>query len=155
MVLADTLTLAAREKPALLMDFATLTGSMLSALGTRYGGVFASTGELARQAVQAGVESGERVCIFPLDEDYEEALDSDVADIKQCSLDGEADHILAALFLKRFVGDLPWLHMDLSAASCEGGLGAIASEQTGFGVAWGMKLLCDWLEAGKRTASTS
>jgi leucyl aminopeptidase len=151
MVLADTLVLAAREKPALLMDFATLTGSMLDALGTRYAGVFASIDGLGRLAVRAGMESGERVCLFPMDEDYEEALDTDVADIKQCTLEGEADHILAALFLKRFVGDVPWLHMDLSAASCEGGLGAIASEQTGFGVAWGLALLRHWLESGGKS----
>lgn len=147
MVLADTLALAARTKPALVMDFATLTGSMLEALGTRYAGIFASTDELARQSVQAGVESGERVCVFPMDEDYEEALDSEVADIKQCTMEGEADHILGAIFLKRFVGDLPWVHMDLSTANCEGGLGAIASDQTGFGVAWGVTLLRQWLRA--------
>lgn len=152
MVLADTLVLAAREKPGLVIDFATLTGSMLEALGTRYTGVFASSDDLGRQAVQAGAESGERVCVFPMDEDYEEALDSEVADIKQCTLEGEADHILAALFLKRFVGDLPWLHVDLSAASCEGGLGAIASEQTGFGVAWGLTLLQEWLRSGDRAS---
>ncbi|HZX31903.1 MAG TPA: leucyl aminopeptidase family protein [Rhodocyclaceae bacterium] len=150
MVLADTLHLAAKEKPALIVDFATLTGSMLEALGTRYSGVFATSDELGRQAVAAGVESGERVCVFPMDEDYEEALDSDLADIKQCTLDGEADHILAALFLKRFVGEQPWVHMDLAAASCEGGLGAIASDQTGFGVAWGVAFLRDWLEANTR-----
>jgi leucyl aminopeptidase len=56
-------------------------------------------------------------------------------------MDGEADHILAARFLKRFVGDTPWLHMDLSASSCEGGLGAVASNVTGFGVAWGVAML--------------
>jgi len=144
MVLADTLALAARQKPGLLIDFATLTGSMTYALGTRYSGVFASTDELAAQAVAAGRASGERVCVFPQDADYESALDSKVADIKQCTLDGEADHILATRFLGRFVGKLPWLHMDLSAASCSGGLGAVASDQTGFGVAWGIALLGDW-----------
>lgn len=141
MVLADTLALAARAKPALLIDFATLTGSMTVALGTRYSGVFASSDELAAQAVAAGKTSGERVCVFPQDADYEPALDSKVADIKQCTLDGEADHILAARFLGRFVGKTPWLHMDLSAASCGGGLGAVATDTTGFGVSWGVALL--------------
>jgi leucyl aminopeptidase len=77
-----------------------------------------------------------------MDEDYEAALDSKVADIKQCTLAGEADHILAARFLRRFVGERPWLHVDLSASSCEGGLGAVGSPLTGFGVAWGLTLLC-------------
>lgn len=149
MVLADTLVLAARARPALVIDFATLTGSMVYALGTRYSGVFASSEELAAAALRAGAASGERVCRFPMDADYESGLESSVADIKQCTLEGEADHILAACFLRRFVGDLPWLHMDLSAASCEGGLGAIATDQTGFGVAWGMAFLQDWLRAAR------
>jgi leucyl aminopeptidase len=142
MVLADTLVLAAKTKPDLTIDFATLTGSMISALGTRYSGVFASDAGLAQAAVQAGVDSGERVCVFPMDEDYEATLvDSKVADIKQCTLAGEADHILAARFLGRFIGKRPWLHVDLSACNCEGGLGAVATNQTGFGVAWGLTLL--------------
>ncbi|MFA6015834.1 MAG: leucyl aminopeptidase family protein [Gallionellaceae bacterium] len=142
MVLADTLTLASRAKPDLMLDFATLTGSMAVALGARYSGVFATSDALAQRAVAVGKQTGERVCAFPLDEDYEPALDSKVADIKQCTLDGEADHILATRFLKRFVEhDTPWLHVDLSASRCEGGLGSIASEVTGFGVAWGLGML--------------
>lgn len=146
MVLADTLTLAAREKPDLMLDFATLTGSMIEALGVRYSGIFATEPRLAQLAVQAGESSGERVCYFPMPEDYEEELESDVADIRQCSMESEADHILAARFLKRFTEDTPWLHLDLSAANCEGGLGAIGTNQTGFGVAWGMHLLKAWLQ---------
>ncbi|MCX7175631.1 MAG: leucyl aminopeptidase family protein [Proteobacteria bacterium] len=147
LVLADSLTLAAKSKPDLMIDFATLTGSMVSALGNRYAGVFASSDTLAGLAVGAGRQSGERVCVFPMDEDYESALDSKVADIKQCTLEGEADHILAARFLKRFTQELPWLHVDLSSANCKGGLGAVASDITGFGVAWGVALLAQWLAA--------
>jgi leucyl aminopeptidase len=142
MVLADTLTLASRGKPNLMIDFATLTGSMAMALGGRYSGVFATTDELAQRAVSTSKQVGERLCAFPQDEDYEPALDSKVADIKQCTLDGEADHILATRFLKRFVEkDTPWLHVDLSASRCEGGLGAVATEVNGFGVAWGLRML--------------
>lgn len=145
LVLADTLTLAAKSRPDLLIDFATLTGSMTTALGNRYSGVFSSSDELAGLAVGAGRQSGERVCVFPMDEDYEAGLDSKVADVKQCSLEGEADHILAARFLQRFTHKTPWLHVDLSAANCSGGLGAVASDITGFGVAWGAGLLAQWL----------
>jgi leucyl aminopeptidase len=145
MVLADTLVLAGRGKPDLMVDFGTLTYTMIQALGCRYSGVFASSDALGALAVQAGSASGERVCTFPMDADYEDALDSTVADICQCSLDDDApDHIHVARFLKRFVGELPWLHVDLSAASCEDGLGAIGTDQTGFGVAWGVRLLQDW-----------
>lgn len=143
MVLADTLGLAAKAKPAAMIDFATLTGSMVMALGERMSGVIANRDDLARQAVAAGHATGERVVAFPLPEDYDEALDSQVADVKQCTLDGEADHILAARFLNRFVADVPWLHVDLSACRCKGGLGAVASDVTGFGVALGINLLAE------------
>ena len=141
MVLADTLTLAARAKPDLMIDFATLTGSMAVALGARYSGVLGNRDELVQRAVSVGKQSGDRLCAFPLDDDYETGLDSKVADIKQCSLEGDADHILATRFLKRFVDDTPWLHVDLSASRCDGGLGIVASEVTGFGVAWGVGML--------------
>jgi leucyl aminopeptidase len=142
MVLADTLTLASRAKPDLMIDFATLTGSMAAALGARYSGVLGNREALLTRAVSVGKRCGERLCAFPLDDDYEVALDSKVADIKQCTLDGEADHILATRFLKRFVEhDVPWLHVDLSASRCEGGLGSVASDVTGFGVVWGWEML--------------
>lgn len=143
MVLADTLTLAARTKPDLIVDFATLTGSMHVALGTRYSGVFASEPSWLERVLAAGTASGERVCVFPMDDDYDSALDSDIADVKQCTLDGEADHILAARLLQRFTNKRPWIHVDLSAHNCKGGLGAVASTCTGFGVAW-----CDQLLRG-------
>jgi len=146
LVLADTLALASRDEPQLMIDFGTLTYTMIQALGCRYSGIFASSEALGGRAVSAGAASGERMNTFPMDADYDEALDSEVADVCQCSLDDDApDHIHAALFLQRFVGDLPWLHVDLSAAACEDGLGAIATDQTGFGVAWGVRFLQDWL----------
>ncbi len=141
MVLADTLTLAAKGKPDFIVDFATLTGSMIGALGNRYSGVLGNKEALLARAVAAGKASGERVCAFPLDADYEEALDSAAADIKQCTLDGEADHILAARFLLRFVDKRDWLHVDLAASNCKGGLGAVAGDVTGFGVGLGLALL--------------
>jgi len=146
MVLADTLTFAAKSKPELIADFATLTGSMHYALGSRMSGVFASSSALAHQASRAASASGERVVVFPYPEDYDAGLESGVADVKQCSMEGEADHILATRFLSRFVGDTPWLHMDLSGHSCKGGLGAVMSDTNGFGVAWGIALL-DGLQA--------
>jgi leucyl aminopeptidase len=141
MVLADTLTLAAKAKPGVIVDFATLTGSMHVALGNRYSGIFATSDALTGQALKAGLAAGERLCAFPMDEDYDSALDSAVADVKQCTLDGNADHILAARLLQRFTDKTPWIHMDLSAHSNKGGLGAVATDCTGFGVAWGVAFL--------------
>lgn len=141
MVLADTLTLAAKQKPDVMMDFATLTGSMHTALGSHYSGILSNREDLLQKALIAGKSSGERVWAFPMEADYDTELESKIADIKQCTLEGEVDHILAARFLNKFVGDIPWLHMDLSACSSKGGLGAVSSDVTGFGVAWGVEML--------------
>jgi leucyl aminopeptidase len=142
MVLADTLTLASRGKPDLMVDFATLTGSMMTALGNRMSGVIGNRPELLCKAVEAGRQSGERVWGFPFEADYDEDLDSKIADIKQCTLESEADHILAARFLSKFIEhDVPWLHVDLSSSNRKGGLGAVAGDVTGFGVSWGFHML--------------
>jgi leucyl aminopeptidase len=144
MVLADTLTLASRAKPDIMIDFATLTGSMETALGDRYSGVLGNQPALLCKAVGAGRAAGERVCAFPFDADYDEELDSDIADIKQCTLDGDADHIIAARFLSKFIEhEVPWVHVDLSSYSRKGGLGAVAAEVNGFGVGLALALLND------------
>ncbi len=135
MLLADTLHLASSEKPDLLMDFATLTGACIRAISTIYSGVFTNRLDLQQALIQAGRESGERVWPFPLDPDFAECLKSDVADIKQCRVSGGVDHIEASLFLKEFVDkDIPWVHLDLSAAENNGGLAHIETEVTGFGL---------------------
>ncbi len=142
MVLADTLTLASREKPDVILDFATLTGSMMAALGDRMSGVISNRKELAAQSVNAGAVAGERIVAFPYDDDYESDLDSDIADIKQCTLEGGADHIHAARFLGRFIeNDVAWVHTDLSSANRKGGLGAVQSDTTGFGVGFGLQFV--------------
>ena len=142
MVLADTLTLASREKPSMMIDFATLTGSMMSALGDRYSGVLGNKPELLCKAVGVGASVGERVCAFPFDDDYDEDLESSIADIKQCTLEGGADHVHATRFLSQFVeNDTPWLHVDLSSYNRKGGLGAVASDVNGFGVALALTLI--------------
>lgn len=142
MVLADTLTLASREKPEIILDFATLTGSMISALGDRMSGVISNRQELACKAVGAGNVAGERVVAFPYDDDYESDLDSEIADIKQCTLEGGADHIHAARFLGKFIeNDVAWLHTDLSSANRKDGLGAVQTSVNGFGVGFGLELI--------------
>lgn len=144
MVLADTLLLATASKPALVIDYATLTGACIHALGKRYSGVFANREALLPVLTAAGRASGERVWPFPLDADFDKALDSSVADIKQCAMDGEADHIIAARFLSRFVRHaVPWVHVDLAASNHKGGLAHIPSDETGFGVRFTCNLLLD------------
>ncbi|HEY6453093.1 MAG TPA: M17 family metallopeptidase [Steroidobacteraceae bacterium] len=141
MVLADTLSLAARTKPKLMIDFATLTGACIQALTERYSGVFTNRPALAELLLAAGRNSGERVWNFPLDEDFDSDLHSTVADVLQCAVEGKGDHILAARFLQRFVADVPWVHVDLSSATRRGGLAHVGTEITGFGVRWALELL--------------
>ncbi|CAG0944774.1 leucyl aminopeptidase [Gammaproteobacteria bacterium] len=144
MALADTLALAAREKPRLIIDYATLTGQCINALTERYSGVFSNRPALDALLVAAGRDSGERVWPFPMDEDFDEELKSDVADVLQCSPENEGDHILAARFLQRFVpASQPWVHVDLSAAARKKGLAQVPAGPTGFGVRLTLNLLLD------------
>ncbi len=142
MVLADTLALAARQEPGAMIDFATLTGACVMALTERYSGVFTNRPEWRSMLETAGRDSGERVWNFPMDEDYDSDLDTPVADILQCSMDGKGDHILAARFLNRFVpADTPWVHVDMSASNHRGGLAHIPTDFTGFGVRFATHLV--------------
>lgn len=142
MVLADTLTLASREQPQVILDYATLTGSMAVAVSERMSGVISNRNDLSDLAVAAGQAAGERVVAFPLESDFDSELDSTIADIKQCTLEAGGDHLLAAVFLSKFIeGDSAWLHTDLSSSNCKGGLGAVMSEVNGFGVGIGLEII--------------
>jgi len=142
MVLADTLALASREQPQVLIDYATLTGACIYSLSSRYSGVFSNRDGLHATLTAAGRDSGERVWPFPLDKDFDEALKSELADTLQCTLEGEADHILAARFLNRFVDEkIHWIHIDLAASNHKGGLGHVPTDTTGFGVRYTLNLL--------------
>jgi leucyl aminopeptidase len=144
MLLSDTLTLASREKPDFILDFATLTGSCVGAISNRYCGVFSNRRDSFENILKAGRDSGERAWPFPMDADFAVPLKSDVADIKQCRLTGGVDHIEAALFLKEFIENDPdWFHVDLSSSECEGGLAHVDDEVTGFGVRFGAQLIAN------------
>ena len=144
MVLADTLTLASREKPGLMIDYATLTGAVVNAITTRYSGVFTNRAEWHPRLKRTGQNCGERVWPFPIGKEFLSDLESNVADIMQCSPNPTGDHILAASFLAEFVeNDTPWVHVDLAASDSKGGLAHIPSEVTGFGVRYTMSLLLD------------
>lgn len=144
MVLADTLTLASREKPAFMMDYATLTGSVVNAITSRYSGVFTNRAEWHPRLKRTGQQCGERVWPFPIGKEFLSALESDVADIMQCSPSASGDHILAGSFLGEFVeNDTPWVHMDLAASNHKGGLAHVPTEVTAFGVRYTLSLLLD------------
>ena len=144
MALADTLVFASREAPGLIVDYATLTGSCVNAITTRYCGVFTNRPEWHPRLKRAGQNSGERVWPFPIGKEFLEDLKSGVADLQQCSVKGTGDHILAGSFLAEFIeGDVPWVHLDLSASDHKGGLGHVPTDITGFGVRYTMGLVLD------------
>lgn len=142
MVLSDTLALASEQKPEFIIDYATLTGSVVRAIDTRRCGAYSNQLKVSQLAVEVGEDCGERVWNFPIGQDYNEALKSDIADIRQCSSAAAADHIYASTFLSKFVGkDIPWLHIDLAADTNKGGLGLVPTETTGFGVRFGYEMI--------------
>lgn len=144
MALADTLVLASRDNPGILFDYATLTGTCVSAITTRYSGVFTNRSKLHPHLKRVGQNCGERVWPFPIGAEFLEALKSETADFLQCSPKGSGDHILAASFLSEFVeNNTPWVHMDLSASDNDGGLAHIGSKFTGFGVRYTMSAIID------------
>jgi leucyl aminopeptidase len=142
MVLADTLALAGRTRPRFMIDFATLTGACVYALTERMSGVFTNREALVPKLIEAGRVSGERVWNFPFAEDYDADIESKVADVVQCAVEGKGDHIHATRFLARFVPqETPWAHVDLASATRAGGLAHVATEVTGFGVRFALELL--------------
>jgi len=148
MVLADTLTLASRQKPDVILDYATLTGSMAVAVTDRMSGVIGNRPELACKAIVAGATAGERIVAFPYEEDMDSDLDSDIADIKQCTLEGCGDHMHAARFMGKFIeNDVAWLHADLSSTNRKDGLGAVQSDVNGFGVGFGLEMVKSLISA--------
>ena len=144
MALADTLVLACQDRPQLIIDYATLTGACISAITTRYSGVFTNRPRWHPVLKQSGRDSGERVWPFPIGGEFVDDLKSDTADLKQCAPNGGGDHILAGSFLNEFVDkEIPWVHIDLSACQRKGGLAHVPTELTGFGVRYTMDLLID------------
>ncbi|MDZ7644029.1 MAG: leucyl aminopeptidase family protein [Woeseiaceae bacterium] len=144
MALADALHFAGRDKPGLIIDYATLTGACMTAVTTRYCGVFSNQADLHPVLKRSGRLSGERVWPFPIGKEFLSELASETADIRQCSPNVAGDHILAATFLNEFVpADIPWVHVDMSACMRKGGLAHIPSTITGFGVRFTMNLLLD------------
>jgi leucyl aminopeptidase len=116
LVLADALSEALSEKPALLLDFATLTGAARVALGPDLPALFCNDDGLAADLCKAGEDEDDPLWRLPLWQPYRRLLDSTVADINNAGSIPQAGAITAALFLHEFVGDdVPWAHFDIYA----------------------------------------
>ncbi|MDK2744245.1 MAG: leucyl aminopeptidase [Nitrospira sp. BO4] len=114
LILSDGLAYATRFKPAALIDIATLTGACVVALGQFAIGMFGTDANLKDAIRKAGLRAGERVWEMPLWDEYFEQLRSDVADMRNIGGRG-GGMITAALFLSKFVGDCPWIHLDIAS----------------------------------------
>ena len=140
LVLADALSLAAELAPDAIVDVATLTGAARVALGSGVAAVMGNDDGLVEALRESGRRSGERSWRLPLPVDYREHIDSDVADMKNIGRPGEAGAIAAGMLLARFVGTVPWAHLDIA------GTGR-AAEPSGYltkgGTAFGVRTLLD------------
>ena len=137
LVLADALAWTiARHRPAAIIDLATLTGSIVTALGHHMAGLFSNDDPLAAHLAAAGQATGERLWRMPIGETHRSDLDSDIADLRHCVPGrGNPDACQAAAFLREFVGDTPWAHLDIAGVdNHETADDAKAAGATGFGV---------------------
>lgn len=117
LVLADALTYAEQYKPQFVLDIATLTGAVIVALGTINTGYMTQDESLAKRIEEASKASEDKVWRLPLEEDYQEALDSPLADMINANFDRSAGSITAACFLSRFTKQFPWAHLDIAGTA--------------------------------------
>ena len=138
LVLADAVAYTEdRFKPKFIIDLATLTGAIIVALGHLQAGMFATDDKLANALSAAGIATGELVWRMPLGKDYDKLIDSKFADVKNAG-GRDGGSITAAHFIKRFVKDTPWVHLDIAGT-------AMGSPQTdvnrSWASGWGVRLL--------------
>jgi leucyl aminopeptidase len=137
LVLSDAMTWAQREyRPEVMVDLATLTGAMIISLGHEYAGLFSNDDGLAANLTAAGLESGDRLWRFPMNDSYDKMMDSPIADMKNSGA-REAGSITAACFLQRFVEDgVKWAHLDIAGMVWADKPGHLWDKgATGYGVA--------------------
>ncbi|MGQ0804483.1 MAG: leucyl aminopeptidase [Actinomycetota bacterium] len=135
LILADGLSLAAEDKPDAVVDLATLTGACMVALGDKVAGLMGNETGWIDQVRGAADRVGEPVWPLPLPADYRKLLDSEVADLRNIGTTSYGGALTAGLFLREFVGDVPWAHLDIAGPARAGGDdGYVTKGGTGFGV---------------------
>jgi leucyl aminopeptidase len=145
LVLADGLAYADKNlNPDYVIDIATLTGAATLGLGRQHAAMYTRDAKVAKSFSEAGERSGDRVWHMPLIDDYQEALESPIADLSHITSKKHfsAGSVTAALFLEHFAGDRTWVHFDIAGvARSESDSGENPKGGTGFGV----RLLVEWL----------
>lgn len=144
LVLADALSHASEMKPEAIVDIATLTGAVRVALGDSIAGLFMNDMGLEKSLMAASSRTSEKLWPLPLPKEYEKHIDSNIADMKNIGEPGQAGAISAALLLQRFVGDVPWAHIDIAGTGrSDKDAGYYSKGATAFGV----RLLLEFLES--------
>lgn len=136
LVLADALHYTnTKFKPKFIVDLATLTGAIIVALADIHAGLFSNDDSLSKQLEEAGKKTGEKVWRLPISDEYDEMINSDIADMKNVGSGRGAGSITAAQFLKRFVDKTKWAHLDIAGVAWKGKGDPLAVKgATGFGV---------------------
>lgn len=146
LILADAIAYSIdTSKPSRIIDCATLTGGVLSALGELVAGLFSNNDELAEDLFNAGEATGERLWRFPLYKEYRDSLKGDLGDLRNLSKfkKGFASSIIGAAFIQEFVGTLPWAHLDIAGTAFNDG--SARGEVPQFGTGFGVRLLLKYL----------
>jgi leucyl aminopeptidase len=142
LILADALAFASQRKPDAIVDVATLTGAMVVALGLQMFGAFSTDDALMDEMRTAAADAGEAMWPMPLFDEYKKDMDSEVADCKNIG-SRWGGSIFAALFLREFVTDIPWAHLDIAGpARAESDRGEVSKGGTGVAT----RTLLHWIE---------
>ncbi len=139
LVLADCIAHALELGAERLVDLATLTGGIVSALGKTYAGLFANDDAWAGEVTAAGARTGEPVWRMPLHTEYAKAIEGTYADIINSTVDRGASAATAAEFLHRFAGDVPWAHLDIAGTAYDSRKPYLGKG----GAGWGVRLLVE------------
>ena len=143
LVLADALSLAVEAGVDSIVDLATLTGAVSTALGRSIAGVMGSDMAWTDEVRLAAARAGEAVWPLPLPDEYRRDIDSDIADLRNTGGSNPAGTLTAGLFLQEFAGGLPWVHLDIAGtARADSDDGYISRGGTGFGVRTLVELAC-------------
>jgi leucyl aminopeptidase len=144
LILADALSYASRYKPNVVIDLATLTGACVVALGHHATGMMGNNQEVMDRLKESGERTHERVWQLPMFEEYDKLIKSDIADVK--NVGGRwAGAITGAMFLKKFIGNYRWVHLDIAGtAILEESLDYIPKGGSGVGVRLLVDLLQNW-----------
>jgi leucyl aminopeptidase len=134
LVLADCLCHAVAQGAERIVDLATLTGAVIVALGSTYAGLMSNDDELAAQISAAGERTGELVWRLPLHEEYDELIKGAYGDLDNAPEARKAGTIVGGTFLKNFVGETPWAHLDIAGSAWDLGRAYVGKGASGYGV---------------------